>query len=69
MKIINIIKIIMKAILGSIIRSLSIGKYNHGLYHKGRSHHSSIFGGILTMLVVTAILTYLVFTLHGIIAN
>jgi uncharacterized metal-binding protein len=59
----------MKAILGSILRFLSIGKYNHGLYYKGRSHHSSILGGILAMLVVIAILTYLVFTLYGIIAN
>jgi uncharacterized metal-binding protein len=55
--------------IADFIRLLSIGKYNHGLYHRGRSHHSSIVGGLLTLILVGSILTYLIFTLNSIIMN
>ena len=41
----------------------SLGKYNHGLYHRRRLYFSTWSGGLLTLLLILAFLTYLMISL------
>ena len=42
-----------------VLQQISIGKYDRGLYLDEKRHHSSICGGILTILIVVTIIGYM----------
>ena len=48
----------LRSKIANLIRAFSIGKYNHGLYYKGESHQSSIFGGLTTFFSLTILLSF-----------
>jgi hypothetical protein len=51
----------------NFIKKLSIGKFNHGFYHNGDCHQSSVLGGILTVIGVLGIITFSVITIKNIV--
>jgi hypothetical protein len=53
--------------LKNFIKKFSIGKFNHGFYHEGDCHQSSVLGGILTILGFLGILTFAVVTIMNIV--
>ena len=55
----SILKYFFKKI-ASLLKLISIGKYDRGLYLNERRHQSSVCGGIFTIFLVTVILTYLI---------
>lgn len=48
------------------IRACSVGKYNHGLYLNGTAYHSSVFGGILTILSGIGLIIYAIIVFQSI---
>ena len=48
---------------GRCIRCLSLGQYVTKLYHKGEDGHSSIFGGIVTIIAGVLFAIYTIFVL------
>ena len=44
----------------NLLTKISIGKYNTGLYFKGSLQYSSIFGGILTIVLMILFIIYVV---------
>ena len=53
----------------NFIRSLSIGKYGHGLFYKGKSHESSIFGGLLTAALSILLIIYAIYVLKNVVTR
>lgn len=49
------------------LRGISVGKYNNGLYLDEKRQQSSICGGLMTILLTTALLTYVVVVFTAII--
>ena len=41
-----------------LLRQISIGKYNQGLYLNEKRHQSSICGGLITIFLLTIIITH-----------
>ncbi len=47
-----------------VLKQISIGKYDRGLYIEEKRHQSSICGGILTLMILVTIITYLSIVLY-----
>lgn len=50
-----------------LLNSISLGKYDRGLYHHGKRFQSSIAGGICTLIIIVTIITYATFVFHAIV--
>ena len=53
--------------LANFLRELSLGKYEQGLYLKGRREESTITGGILTILAIFGFLFYSILLINFVI--
>jgi hypothetical protein len=40
------------------LKAISLGKFNHGLYHNDRLSYASILGGIMSLIIVALIIGY-----------
>ena len=40
------------------LKAISLGKFNHGLYHNERLSYASILGGVMSLIIVAVIIGY-----------
>jgi hypothetical protein len=41
-----------------MLKFISVGKYNSGLFHRGRLVQSSVFGGLATIVFAAVFISY-----------
>ena len=55
--------------LPSLLRIISVGQYQSKLYHRGKGSHSSVLGGIMTLILTIIFVYYAATTLASVISR
>lgn len=53
--------------LKRLLEYLSVGKYQTSFYHQGKANHSSILGGLITLVFSISLLVFSVITIKSIV--
>lgn len=56
-----------RSCMSNFLRAISIGKYNQGLFNQGELVYSTLIGGILTLALGAAFMTYLAIVFSNIV--
>ena len=54
----------MQKVLNAV-RKLSVGQHSSKLYFKGKATHSSLVGGVVTLLAAGLLISYAIIVLHS----